>query len=215
MNRIVIVGAGGFGKEIALCIEDINKAGTEAWDLCGFYDDGLPQDENVFDTYHILGNVNDLAGHKERLAVIISINNPATREKVAGKLMSNANLYFPNIIHPSAVTYLKDGDMGIGNLIFLFCVISFDVKMGDFNMINSYSGIGHDARIGNFNSFNPRVAISGGVQIGNANEFGMNSGVVQYKKIGSNNVIGANALMLRSGKDNTLYFGVPAVKVKL
>ena len=38
MKDIVIIGAGGFGREVAWLIEDINKVNNE-WNIVGFVDD--------------------------------------------------------------------------------------------------------------------------------------------------------------------------------
>ena len=39
MKEIAIFGAGGFGLEIAMLIEQINEVSHE-WELIGFFDDG-------------------------------------------------------------------------------------------------------------------------------------------------------------------------------
>ena len=38
-RKIAIYGAGGFGREVALMLQQMNKAEAE-WDIIGFYDDG-------------------------------------------------------------------------------------------------------------------------------------------------------------------------------
>ena len=42
MNKIAIVGAGGFGREVKWLIECINKQ-KHIWDFAGFYDDDLTE----------------------------------------------------------------------------------------------------------------------------------------------------------------------------
>ena len=39
---IVIFGAGGFGREVAVLVRDIEAAHPGTWDLLGFLDDSLP-----------------------------------------------------------------------------------------------------------------------------------------------------------------------------
>lgn len=38
MKKIAIFGAGGFGREVAFLIEDINKKNYQ-WEILGFFDD--------------------------------------------------------------------------------------------------------------------------------------------------------------------------------
>ena len=40
MEKIVIIGAGGFGREVKWLIDRINKT-SGTWDLIGFIDDGI------------------------------------------------------------------------------------------------------------------------------------------------------------------------------
>ncbi|MCC7573091.1 MAG: transferase, partial [Candidatus Methanofastidiosum sp.] len=39
MKPLIIIGAGGFGREVAWLVNDINKQKRE-WELLGFLDDG-------------------------------------------------------------------------------------------------------------------------------------------------------------------------------
>jgi hypothetical protein len=43
MKKIVIVGAGGFGREVKMLIDQININNRE-YELLGFYDDKIPED---------------------------------------------------------------------------------------------------------------------------------------------------------------------------
>ena len=40
MKKIVIIGAGGFGREVKIIIDDINKKSSE-YIFLGFYDDNI------------------------------------------------------------------------------------------------------------------------------------------------------------------------------
>ena len=151
----------------------------------------------------------------ENINVVIAVNKPSVRKKFVDKLSQNPNIIFPNIIHPSCIDYSNTPQSGIGNILFLFVIVSFNVKLGNFNIFNSYTSLGHDVIMDDYNSFNPRVSISGGVTLGSLNEFGLNSSVVQYKKIGSNNMIGAHTLIIKNVKSDCFYFGTPGQKVNL
>jgi len=57
------------------------------------------------------------------------------------------------------------------------------------------------------------VKISGDVKIEDSNYFGVCSVVLQKMKIGNNTTIGTNSVIMRKTKDNTTYFGNPAVPI--
>jgi sugar O-acyltransferase (sialic acid O-acetyltransferase NeuD family) len=208
MKDIAIFGAGGFGKEIACIINQINKE-KPVWNLIGYFDDGI--EKNTFNGYGIvLGGVEDLNLWRTPLSVIIAIGNPKTLRMVVEKI-KNPAISFPNIIAPNV--YLMDVDslqMGQGNVICPNSIISCNVKMGNFNLFNVQTQVGHDSELGNYNIIMPSVNISGGIKIGNCNLFGVKSTILQYKTIGNEVTVTPGSVMTRNGKDGRMYLGNPA-----
>lgn len=212
MKDIAIFGAGGFGREIACLINRINGKQEGTWNLIGFFDD----DENLKDAWNeygkVLGGMETLNQWNKPLNLVIAIGDPATLEKVVGKIQ-NANISFPNLIDPNVEFMDREHvEMGKGNVICMRSTISTNVKFGNFNLLNVAVGVGHDASLGDFNVVMPNVNISGGVTIGSANLFGVKSTVLQYLKVGDRVKIGASALLMRNAKSDNLYFGIPAEK---
>jgi sugar O-acyltransferase (sialic acid O-acetyltransferase NeuD family) len=214
MKDLAIYGAGGFGREIACLINEINLKSTEKqWNLIGFFDDG-----KVIGTTNeygiMLGGMNELNNYPKPLAIVLSIGKPSTMAYLVGRI-TNPLIEFPNIIVPDLRCLDKDNmSMGKGNVFFSKCSISCNVHIGDFNIFNGSISIGHDAIIGNFNTFMPGAKVSGEVIIGNTNLFGMYAVVLQQKKIGNNTVIGSGSIVLRNTQDNSTYVGNPACKLK-
>lgn len=214
MKDIAIFGAGGFGREVFLLLQRLNKVKIQ-WNILGFYDD------NPFVSFggskipiNYLGTLNDLNKIKNSLAIVIALGNPTNIKNVT-KNISNKNIYFPNIIALDSVIYDDELKIGYGNIITSGCIFTDNITIGNFNVFNLKTSVGHDVKIGNCNVFNPNSAISGNVIIGNNNFFGLNSSVVQDKKIGSDNKIGAATLILRNINDDEFYFGVPGYKSSL
>lgn len=212
MKDIAIFGAGGFGREIACLISRINGKQESTWNLIGFFDD----DENLKNAWNeygkVLGGMEALNQWNKPLDLVIAIGDPATLEKVVGKIQ-NANISFPNLIDPNVEFMDREHvEMGEGNVICMRSTISTNVKFGNFNLLNVAVGVGHDASFGDFNIVMPNVNISGGVTIGSANLFGVKSTVLQYLKVGDRVKIGASALLMRNAKSDNIYFGIPAEK---
>jgi sugar O-acyltransferase (sialic acid O-acetyltransferase NeuD family) len=212
MKSIVVYGAGGFGREIACLINSINQV-KKQWKLIGFIDDGIPVGHsNRFGK--IVGNLDTLNNYPGKIAVAISVAAPEILKKLTTGII-NPNVWYPNLIAPD-VKFHDYGSfsLGAGNIIFFSCRISCDVKIGNFNIMNSLVSLGHDVTIGDRNVLNPVVRISGDCKVGNDNFFGIQSIILQGLSIGNNTRIGASSVIMRNTKDDSLYFGNPAKKIK-
>lgn len=209
MKDIAIYGAGGFGREVACLLKNINKE-RPTWSFLGFFDDGFEiGDSNTHGK--ILGGINELNSYPKEMSVFVAIGKPSTVKAVVHKI-ENPLISFPNIISPDAFFSDKDSfSIGQGNLIGYRCGVSCDVSIGDFNIFNSDIMIGHDVVINDYNVFNPSVRVSGEVSIGSGNLLGVGSIILQQKKIGNNVTVGANSLIIKNTKDNSTYVGNPAV----
>lgn len=213
MKDIAIYGFGGFGREIACLIKDMNSIKPE-YNLIGFFDDGHQIGEkNRYGA--VLGGINELNGWNSELAVVLAISTPASLKNIS-KSIINDNVWFPNIIAPNTKIFDEEAfKIGHGNIFFLGCRLSCDVEIGNFNLANGAVSLGHDVKVGNYNTFGPSTRISGSCTIGNENFFGVNATVLQGLHIGDNTRIGAGAFIMRNTKDNNLYIGNPAKIIKI
>lgn len=213
MKDIAIYGAGGFGREIACLIAEINRV-NPTWNLIGFFDDGLnPGDSNEYGK--ILGGIDDLNAYPNPISIAFGIGSPKFVSLIRSKI-SNSNVSFPNLFDPS-VHWLdkKNVDLGEGNIMCAQGFISCNVKLGNFNIINNGVSLGHDCIIGDFNSIMPGAHISGGVKIGNRNFLGVNSVILQYHEIVDDITVGAGSVVMRKIKKPGTYIGVPAQKLQI
>lgn len=213
MKNIAIYGAGGFGREIACMINAINELKPQ-WNFLGFFDDGFERgSKNIFG--QILGGIDQLNSWESEINIVFSIANPNTLKKVVTRI-ENSNVIFPNLFAPNVNFLHKDSlKIGKGNILFFGTRVSCEVAIGDFNLLNGFVSLGHDVKIGNFNVLGPMVRLSGNVTIQNENFFGVQSIVLQGLKIGIKTKVGPNSVIIRNTKDETLYMGNPAVKVRL
>lgn len=214
MKNVVIYGAGGFGKEIACLLKQINEV-SEEWNLLGYIDDCLPiGTENRYGK--VIGTMDTLCNWSEgELNVVVSIASPNVLNKIK-ETIHNPLIVFPNILAPNVNVFDEDAvKMGKGNIFFFGCRISCDVEIGDFNICVGLNSFGHDVKVGNCNVFSPSVRLSGCVTVGNLNFFGVGSVVLQGVKIGNNIRLGAESVLMTKPKDGNLYMGNPARKTEL
>jgi mannitol-1-phosphate/altronate dehydrogenase len=79
MESIAIFGAGAFGREVALLIEQINQH-KPTWKLLGFYDDGIAAVTEVY-AYKVLGGIDDLNNAKQGLNLVVAVADPKKRKE--------------------------------------------------------------------------------------------------------------------------------------
>ena len=212
VKKIAVFGAGGLGREVAGGIQRINNSGDGAWELIGFYDDGLEIGTPVSHYGSVLGGMTDLNAVDEPLALAIAVGNPKTRKLIHDRI-TNSNIYFPNLIAPSfRILDHKTFVIGEGNIIQDNCSVTCDVEIGNYNVFNGSNALGHDVNVGDFNVLMPGVRLSGEVKLGTCNLLGVDSIVLQRVKIGDNVTLGAGSVMMTKPKDGFTYIGVPAKK---
>ncbi|WP_375152350.1 acetyltransferase [Enterococcus mundtii] len=201
--KAIIVGAGGFGKELAFLLSRQSE-----YELIGFVDDVKPVDEKIVGI-PVLGKIELLTKMELKIAVFIGIANPRIKEKIFFELKGNNHLTFPNLIDATALVGLNV-QLGIGNILMPYTTYTADITIGNFNMFNIYSTIGHDSKIGNYNSIYPNVNLSGYALLGNRNEIGVGTKVIPEVSIGQGNIIGAGSVVVKDIHNNTKSVGVPA-----
>lgn len=210
MKKIAIFGAGGFGKEVACLIDEINIKGDGDWHIIGFFDDNKPKGYQMSRYGTVIGNMEDLNKYSDELAIAIAVGSPNSIQHISERIV-NKNIYFPNLIGTDfSMADPKTFTIGIGNIINHRCFASCDVSIGNFNIFNSATTLGHDVNIGNYNVLMPDIRVSGEVTIDEGNFFGVGSIILQQIKIGRRVKLGAGAVLMTPPKDDNTYIGNPA-----
>lgn len=207
MKDLVIIGAGGFGRETVDTVRAINEA-TPTWRILGVVDDA-PSPENVarlraLDLKH-LGGIDVLPADA---SAAICIGDPVTRGRLAAA-MTDRGVKSPSLIHPSTTTG-SSFVHGEGLITLAGVSLGTNVAVGEHVHLNAQAVIGHDARIDDFVSVNPSATISGGCRIGRAALLGASSTILQNLSIGTRATVGAGACVVRDVPDEQVVVGVPA-----
>lgn len=228
---LIIMGAKGASKEAYYIVKDYNVANPgKKYDVLGFVDaNELNVGNAVVDGKCIVTCDKNLQEYIRRIfsddrerqdmAVLIPFGNPKLKKDIYEKLKDIPKVFFPNIIHPSAIT--EGGNVqanifvrGNGNIVSPGAVLTADVIMGSFNLIGRCATVGHDVRIGNFNSVFPGAVVSGGVIIEDRCLLGANSTVLQGLKVSTNTTLGAGAVLTKDTEGEETLVGVPAKRIK-
>lgn len=208
IRDIAIYGAGGFGRETALMIDQINREERQ-WKLIGFFDDGLPAGTEV-DGHRVVGGLSELnaAG---ALSLAVAIADPRTRSKVVSEI-SNKAVEFTTLVHPNCLVGSESNYFGQGCILTARTTLTTGIVLGDFVIVNLHVTIGHDVKIGSFTTVMPGVNISGNVTINEGSLVGTGAQILQSLQIGKRCRVGAGAVVTKSFPDDCTLIGVPARK---
>jgi sugar O-acyltransferase (sialic acid O-acetyltransferase NeuD family) len=212
MKKIAIIGAGGFGREVKMLIDQINHNEIK-YDFIGFYDDNV-QNETIINGFKVLGSINELLQIDYNLEVVISIADPMIKKKIYETLNSNSFLSFPSIIHPNVLIGSDDVIVGYGCIICASNIITVNVSIGNFVILNLACTVGHDTKIGDYCSFMPSVNISGEVDIENSVYVGTGAKIINLLTIGNSTIVGAGAVVSKSLPEKCTAVGIPAKPIK-
>lgn len=212
MKKISIFGAGGFGREVKMLIEQINSTEKE-WDFIGFWDDDESIDSHINDS-PLIGGIKQLNEFENELYLVCAVAEPNTKEKIINKI-SNPKVKFPILIHPSVIIGNKKFvSIGEGTIIAAGNIITVNVEIGKHVILNLSCTIGHDTNIGNYSSFMPSVNISGEVNVMDNVYVGTGAKIINQLEIGRNTTVGAGAVVAKSLPENCIAVGVPAKPIK-
>lgn len=212
MKQIAIFGAGGFGREVAMLIEQIN-AQSPQWKFIGFYDDGIRKGE-VINDYLVLGGLEELNLVSEPLALVFAVGDPRTKKRIHG-LIKNTKIFYPSLIHPNVIM----GDRKFitieeGCIITAGNILTVNIELGKYVILNLSCTVGHDTIIKDYSSFMPGVNISGEVIIHEGVYVGTGVKIINQLEIGKETIIGAGAVVSKSLPEKCTAVGIPAKPIK-
>ncbi len=208
MKDLIIVGAGGFGRELLQWIKDINKLQTK-WQIKGFIDDNPNALDELECDFMVIGSIQGWEP-KSNEVFVCAIATPSIKEQVVTSLKSKG-ASFVRIIHPTAII----GDhnkIGEGLIAYPNSYINTNVRIGDFVTLLS-SGIGHDVVVGDYSTISSYCDITGGVKIGKRVFLGSHVTIVPGRKIGDDAYLGAGSVVVTHIKEKTKVMGNPAKKM--
>lgn len=207
MKDLYIIGAGGFGREVAWLAERINEVSYE-WDIKGFIDDDESLKGKLVDGYEVLGGCGYLED-KDGIYVSCAVGSVRTRKKIIERISGYRGVSFATLVDPSVI--LSDRiEIGEGCIICAGTIITVDVTIGRHTIINLDCTVGHDVLLGEYNTLYPSVNASGCVSTGDCVEIGTGVQIIQGREICSNAIFGAGTVVVKDIKESGTYVGVPA-----
>ena len=214
MKKIVLIGAGGFGREVASIIEVINRhVNPQRYELLGFLDDSEQyHDGMMINGYPWLGKTEWILDHKDDVYCNCSIGNPHVKAQIQKKLTA-LGVRFETII-ALAGFIAPYTEIGEGCVFYGGVTISVNCKIGDGVVMNQMVNIGHDTVIGDYTTIMPTTGISGNCKIGQEVSIGGHAFIIPGRKVGDNATIAAGSIVFSNVKAGTTVLGNPAKRMR-
>ena len=206
MKNLIIIGAGGMGREI-YDLATLCKGYDKEYVIKGFLDnaidalngfDGYPPVIDTIDDYTVRGG-----------DVFVCSIGDVTEKKKNVELILDKGGDFISLIHPDAFVG-KNTKIGKGSIILKNAYIGVDCVIGDYVLIQLSAVIGHDVKVGKYSRVDCLVVCVGGTEL--KEEVTVHtSSVINHKVIvGRNANVGACSFVIRKVKENTSVYGNPA-----
>jgi len=203
MKQLVIVGAGGFGREVlAWC-----RVALAEFTVRGFVDDNPAVASNGLLRAPYLGSFETYEPRRDD-AFICAIGRPAVRLRIAAAVAAKGGR-FATLVHPAAIV-AEGAWLEEGAIICPFALVSVDARVGAGAVVYYHSSVDHDVVVGPATQISGHCDIAGGATLGTGVFLGSHACVLPRIQVGDHAIVGAGAVVTRPVASGTTVAGVPA-----
>ena len=207
MKHLIIICAGGFGREIYNSALESHGYGEE-FDVKGFLDDNPHALDGYMNYPGIIGTIKDYQPEEDDVFVC-AVGNVKTRRLLTEEMLAKGG-EFQTLIHKTAYISNMNVKLGVGCLILADARIHCDVTLGDYVIIQPTAILGHDVVVGSWSLINTMSNCGGASRIGECVTIHVNSFIMPMAVIEDDVTVGAGSVALRRVKAGQTVFGVPA-----
>lgn len=206
LDRVLIVGAGGLGREMYSFAERHPDCGVR-WILEGFLDDNPAALAGRGHPAKVVGSIQDYQPQPGEI-LLHGLGSPSARAQCV-TLLSARGARFLTLVHPTAQIG-RNVHLGEGVVLLAWVVLTCDIEVGDHTVFLSFSGSGHDARIGDCCQISCGCDIMGFVRLGSRVLMGSGARVLPKIEVGDDAIVGSGSVVMNRVKPGTTVFGQPA-----
>ena len=210
MKHLVIIGAGGFGREMFGAAREAVGYGT-AFDIRGFLD-ARPDALGGVTGYPPVIGVPETNVPQADDVFITALGSIDSRRRCADFIETRGGR-FVSVIHRTAILG-PNVTVGDGSFIAPNAALTADVRVGRHVCVFHMSSVGHDTVLGDFSHVYAQCAVGGSVTVGNGAIIYPGAVVMPRRTIGKNAVVGAGSTVVLNVPDGVTVFGSPAAPVR-
>lgn len=210
MKHLVIIGAGGFGREMFGAARESVGYGTE-FDIRGFLDARADALDGFRGYPPVIGAPETYVPQPDDVFVT-ALGGIASR-RMCAQLVESRGGRFIAIVHRTA-SLGPNVSVGEGAFIAANVALTADVKVGRHACVFHMSSVGHDSVLGDFSHVYAQCAVGGAVALGEGAVVYPGAVVMPRRKIGKGAVVGAGSTVVLNVPDGVTVFGSPAAPVK-
>ena len=204
---IIVIGAGGHGRETVDLILEAELRTPGRWRLLGVVADDEP-DGALLDSLgvELLGPVDALAGTEASISA--AVGDGRVRRQLHARAL-DLGCRPTTLVHPTA-SIGRDVEMGEGCYIGALSVVTTHVRLGHGVQVNVSCSLSHDVTIGDFATLAPGVRLAGGATVEEGATLYTGATVLPRVRVGRGAVVGAGAVVTEDVPDGETVVGVPA-----
>ena len=211
MKNLVIIGAGGFGREMFATAREAVGYG-ETFTVKGFLD-GNPSALDGFSGYPEIIGTPETYQIEENDVFITALGSIAARRRCAAMIEERGGRFI-SVIHRSA-SIGPNVTVGDGSLVAHNVVLTADIKVGRHSCVFHGTVIGHDTVLDDFTHVYSLVSVGGNVHIAEGASVFPGARIVPRVEIGSGSTVGIGSAVVRDVAPGITVFGVPAERLKM
>lgn len=209
MENLIIVGAGGFGRELAEMLD--SAFSPTDYRLAGFLAQGETRITADGLDLPVLGDPERYEPQSQD-RFLMAIGHMNVRRRVVEALESRGG-QFVSFVHPQA-RIARTAKIGVGCVIYPMAIVSNASHLEAHVHLNYYASVGHDCRVGRYCLLAPYATLNGFVELESEVYLSTHSTVAPGRKIGSRSKLSANSACMHHAGANMMIFGVPGKQVK-
>ena len=204
VSRILIVGAGGFGREVLHWARDAWP--EQASRIAGFLSAECDRPAGHDSSLEIIA-APDHYEPQPGDALLLAIGIPIVRRQVVESLRSRG-AQFLTLVHPTAIV-ARTAAIGEGSIVCPYSIVSDSARVGAFVLMNYHSSLGHDASAGDHAVLSPYATLGGNASIGDDVFMGLHASVGPGRRVGARSKVSANSCALSDAPPDSIIYGAP------
>jgi sugar O-acyltransferase (sialic acid O-acetyltransferase NeuD family) len=212
-RSLLLVGAGGFGREAAEVVRAVN-ARQPQWDLLGFLDDMTSLQGGEVDGIPVLGPADAVHEYPDaQLAVCAGRPDNYFSRKRLVRRMELPGARYATIVHPAAVIP-AGARLGPGTVVLAGVVLTTSISVGSHVAVMPGVILTHDDLVCDYVTLASGARLGGGVRVGEGAYIGAGAHVRGEITIGPWALVGMGSVVVRDVPAGEVWAGVPARRLR-